>query len=47
MAGLDPATQQPRVGAANDPTIPAQRCESFRLANARRLDGRVKPGHGE
>ena len=36
MGGLDPPTQRPRVGAANDPP----------LADARELGGRVKPCHG-
>ena len=37
MAGLEPANQLPRIGAAND----------LSLADARALDGRVKSAHGE
>ena len=37
MAGLEPANQPPRVGAANDST----------LVDARELGGRVKHAHGE
>jgi hypothetical protein len=36
MAGRDPATQRPRVGAANDLRRARQRIESLRLADARR-----------
>jgi hypothetical protein len=38
MAALEAATQPARIGALND---------SFRRADARRLGGRLKGGHGE
>jgi len=48
MAGLDPATQQPRGSAAKR----LSQCQAVRdefpaRADARALGGRVKPGHDE
>ena len=51
MAGLDPATQCARVRArgrlATNINDTPNSTESLRLADARRLGGRVKPGHDE
>src|SRR6266576_3753897 len=56
MAGRDPAIQPPRVSAANDSspalrnTFPSCRAADRQFnsrADARSLDGRVKPCHGE
>ncbi len=51
MAGLEPATQRPRVRAANrlrlNRGLHAWQIESLRLADARRLGGRLKAGHDE
>jgi hypothetical protein len=54
MAGLDPATQRAK-GAKKDSRGDAEKKKNsaspreifFSLADARLLDGRVKPGHGE
>jgi hypothetical protein len=43
MAGLDPATQPPRVGAANNSSSTAQRAKEYlALADARALGGRLE-----
>jgi len=51
MAGLDPATQQASVGERKEAggflQFRQTFVDSFRRADARRLGGRVKPGHGE
>jgi hypothetical protein len=47
MAGLDPATQLERGSATWGLIAPSNNNESFRRADARRLGGRVKPGHDD